>query len=46
MPIGEIMTLQLEHVAIAGKALRLPDSKTDAKGHAPRAAGGRCFAED
>ena len=29
--LGEIMTLQWEHVDIAGKALRLPDSKTGAK---------------
>ena len=29
--LGEIMTLQWEHVDIAGKALRLPNSKTGAK---------------
>jgi integrase len=29
--LGEIMTLQWEHVDILGKALRLPDSKTGAK---------------
>jgi integrase len=29
--LGEIMTLQWEHVDIPGKALRLPDSKTGAK---------------
>ena len=29
--LNEIMTLQWEHVDIAGKALRLPDSKTGAK---------------
>ena len=29
--LSEIMTLQWEHVDIAGKALRLPDSKTGAK---------------
>ncbi|MCB1501370.1 MAG: tyrosine-type recombinase/integrase [Bauldia sp.] len=29
--LGEIMTLQWEHVDIAGRALRLPDSKTGAK---------------
>ena len=29
--LGEIMTLQWEHVDIAGKALRLPDLKTGAK---------------
>ena len=29
--LGEVMTLQWEHVDIAGKALRLPDSKTGAK---------------
>ena len=29
--LGEIMTLRWEHVDIAGKALRLPDSKTGAK---------------
>jgi integrase len=29
--LGEILTLQWEHVDIAGKALRLPDSKTGAK---------------
>jgi hypothetical protein len=29
--LGEIMTLQWEHVAIPSKALRLPDSKTGAK---------------
>ena len=29
--LGEIMTLQWEHVDIQGKALRLPDSKTGAK---------------
>ncbi len=29
--LGEIMTLQWVHVDIAGKALRLPDSKTGAK---------------
>jgi integrase len=29
--LGEIMTLQWEHVDIAGKAFRLPDSKTGAK---------------
>ncbi len=29
--LGEIMTLQWEHVDLAGKALRLPDSKTGAK---------------
>jgi integrase len=29
--LSEIMTLQWEHVDVAGKALRLPDSKTGAK---------------
>ena len=29
--LGEIMTLQWEHVDLAGRALRLPDSKTGAK---------------
>src|SRR4051812_46456926 len=29
--LGEIMTLQWEHVDIGGNALRLPDSKTGAK---------------
>src|SRR4029077_1509223 len=29
--LGEIMTLQWDHVDIPGKALRLPDSKTGAK---------------
>jgi integrase len=29
--LGEIMTLQWDHVDITGKALRLPDSKTGAK---------------
>jgi integrase len=29
--LGEIMSLQWAHVDIAGKALRLPDSKTGAK---------------
>jgi integrase len=29
--LGEIMTLQWEHVDIPGRALRLPDSKTGAK---------------
>jgi integrase len=29
--LGEIMTLKWDHVDIAGKALRLPDSKTGAK---------------
>jgi integrase len=29
--LGEIMTLQWQHVDIPGKALRLPDSKTGAK---------------
>ena len=44
--LGEILTLQWEHVDIAGKALRLPDSKTGAQGRASRSASGRGSGKD